>query len=616
MGVFHVSLVAFLLPLLAPGAGLTLPLGIPPAPEDPVMQQIAPPECLAYLTWAGTTRPDPKSTNQTEQLLAEEEVHQFGAAILKTIEQAVAKNVEPNGPQAVELARDATFWAKTVLTHPVAIYVSKFVPGDTPDIRAGAIADLGTAAAKIGAKLEEDQRMAPPGVVEKAEIGGLKCFRLHLPSKGPLVAWAIKGNYLAIGVGEGELEALLNRIGHQPPDWLQAIAKQLPVPRRSMVIYVNTKAILAQFGSLGDPQVMRALSALGVDRITAAISVSGFDAEGMVSKMLLAMNGPPEGIFKLLEVPPLTPGDLAPIPADSTIAAAARLDAEKIFATVASLVGQIAPDKGDAFRQGQKQVEAVTGIQIQNDLLKPLGDKVCLYASPSEGAGAFLGVTLVLSVRDAKHLAETHQHLLAVAQAALAQVGGKKPKIEKTQFAGHDLYYLSVPEPSFLVSPSWCLTDKELVIALFPQGVKGYLGRPNDALSLAKVPEVAAVFAAGTTPLKLVYQDTPTLVKICYPWLQLAARPALAELTNKGLEFDISTLPSLGILLKHLRGSVTTVQRTSAGIEIDSRYTLPLPNVAAGPVVAAGLLLPAIQSARSKASQMQSMTEKGMQNAN
>jgi hypothetical protein len=155
-----------------------------------------------------------------------------------------------------------------------------------------------------------------------------------------------------------------------------------------------------------------------------------------------------------------------------------------------------------------------------------------------------------------------------------------------------------VPDQSFLVSPSWCLTDKQLVIALYPQGVKAYLGRAKDAPSLARAPAVAAAFAAGKAPSKIVYQDTPALVRTFYPALQLMTRFVQAQLVSMGLEFDFSTLPSVGTLLKHSRASVTTVARTSAGVEIDSRYTVPLPNVGAAPAVAAAVLLPAIQRVR------------------
>ena len=59
------------------GGQIGLPLGLPPLAEDPVLANIAPEECLVYFSWSGVAEPDPKSKNQTEQLLAEPEVQQF-----------------------------------------------------------------------------------------------------------------------------------------------------------------------------------------------------------------------------------------------------------------------------------------------------------------------------------------------------------------------------------------------------------------------------------------------------------------------------------------------------------------------------------------------------------
>ena len=35
------------------GGGWTLPLGLPPAPEDPAVARMAPEKCLFYASWAG-----------------------------------------------------------------------------------------------------------------------------------------------------------------------------------------------------------------------------------------------------------------------------------------------------------------------------------------------------------------------------------------------------------------------------------------------------------------------------------------------------------------------------------------------------------------------------------
>ena len=63
--------------LTVTGGGLGPPLGIPPAAQDPVMERVAPEQCLFYASWAGVAKADPKSRNQTEQLVAEPEVKNF-----------------------------------------------------------------------------------------------------------------------------------------------------------------------------------------------------------------------------------------------------------------------------------------------------------------------------------------------------------------------------------------------------------------------------------------------------------------------------------------------------------------------------------------------------------
>lgn len=63
------------------GAAPGLPLGLPPAEENPLMARVAPDQCIAYLSWASSTTPDPENKNQTERLLAEPEVPQFVAGL-------------------------------------------------------------------------------------------------------------------------------------------------------------------------------------------------------------------------------------------------------------------------------------------------------------------------------------------------------------------------------------------------------------------------------------------------------------------------------------------------------------------------------------------------------
>ncbi len=159
------------------GGGAGLPLSLPPLPEDPVLARIAPAECLVYTSWSGTALADAKSTNQTEQLLAEPEVRDMFAQI----ERAITSGIEKNGPpQQRAIALDVVRWGKKALTRPMAAFVTSVAIGPHgPDIRGGLVLNAGDDAAELKATLEKYQA-AMPQPPEKVEIGGVSCYRIVL----------------------------------------------------------------------------------------------------------------------------------------------------------------------------------------------------------------------------------------------------------------------------------------------------------------------------------------------------------------------------------------------------------------------------------------------------
>src|SRR5271166_5968144 len=108
--------------LLTFGGG-GLPLSLPPLPEDPVMASVAPNECLWYLSWSGSAKADSASKNQTEQLLAEEEVQRFGSELERRIVAAIREH--SRGPEAIA-AQEVPKLVKAALTRPAALFVADF----------------------------------------------------------------------------------------------------------------------------------------------------------------------------------------------------------------------------------------------------------------------------------------------------------------------------------------------------------------------------------------------------------------------------------------------------------------------------------------------------------
>ena len=593
--------------LLSLFGGFGLPLGIPPAAEDPLMYKVAPEECLFYTTWAGMAAPDPNSANQTEQLLAEPEVQHLIGELERRVREGIRTMAEENeGPEAAALAEQLIGWGKTALTSPAAIFVEdvKINPGGPPEIRAGALVRVGEQGPAIKAKLVEYQTAFLRDAVTPVEIAGDTWYRIQPPEPGaPSITWGVRFSYFIVGIGDGSAEGIMQRARTEMPEWLSRVREQIPVPRTSTLTYINLAKIIEMARPFAGPRGEAIIEALGLGNVTALSSVTGLDGEGFVSRVLLGIEGEPAGIFELVSDKPLTPEDLAAIPADSTVALAARIDGDAIFETILSVAEKIEPQARQQAEMGLGQMQQALGIDLRADVLKPLGDTWCIYNSPSEGGLVITGLTAVVSLRDAERFAATHEKLLAMAQGMLSQQRGPRggPEIREVEFAGRTIYVFDAGEEEFPLAPSWCLTDGELVAAPFPQNVKAFLSRGMQHRSLAEVPQVAAMFEEGTGPVVLTYYDTKALFELFYPMVPMMGQAISTQLKREGIDFDVSLIPSAGAIGRHLLPGVGAVRRTPAGIEMVSRQTLPGGNVVATAPVSVAILLPAVQSARGAA---------------
>ena len=73
---------------------LVLAVGLSPAGASSDKLELAyvvPEQCVSLLTWNGWKTPDPKSTNRTERLLAEESLKDFADQLNAEIEKLVGK---------------------------------------------------------------------------------------------------------------------------------------------------------------------------------------------------------------------------------------------------------------------------------------------------------------------------------------------------------------------------------------------------------------------------------------------------------------------------------------------------------------------------------------------
>ena len=594
------------------GGGVGMPLGIPPAAEDPAMARVAPKECLFYLTWSGMAAPDPQSSNQTEQLLAEKEVQQS----LKLLEDQIVAGLRAESaadPQAAAMIDDVRAAAKAVLTSPTAIFISKIelAKNGPPDVHGGAVVNLGQQAPEIAKALEriESQLL---GHAAKSEPGN---SWHHLPlgpndpkaDRGGSLQWTVRERYLIIGLGDGEAESIAARAWQDPPEWLQQLRRRLTVPRPANLIYVNVAELL-KLGGDSEPDFMRIIDGLGLAHVKSFASITGLDDTGCVTRAHLAFTGepkvvtdpseggatrthieftgPPKGLLSVFKAEPLTRSQLKAIPSDAAFAVAARLDAAKLYKELVETTGRIDPRAQQELLGGVGEFEKQMKVKLYADLLQSLGDTWRIYASPSEGNLVFTGLTAVVDIRDHNRLVATNAKIVlgslmsGMAGAVKGQGGRPQPVVRRIK-CGEQIIFNLIQTGDFMpFSPSWCITDNEMVFALYPQNVKAYLERAQDsgAASLADVVAVNSQVEENK-PMAVSYLDTPAAFKLAYPIVQVFSAIASSELGRNGPMLDSTLLPPAPSIGRHLRPSVTTVSRAEDGVVVESHETLPIGGV-------------------------------------
>lgn len=574
----------FTLLLILGGGGLGLPVATPPLPPDPVVERAAPDDCLAFFGWSGTAKADPQSGNATERLVAEPEVQAFLQHVEAVVTSALRQS-RTDSAEAAVVADAAPRLVKALLLNPASLYVADVaMRQDGVDVRAGLVVNTGNDAQAIELAIRKLEglllRNLPRELkVEELTIEGVRLRKIPSPPQAPEVLWGFKDSLLLVVVGQDEAAPLIKRLSSaaSPAGWLETLRRDLPVDRPGMTTYVNVPRILAVAApALGDagPEAALVLFMLGVSDVQSITAVQGLDATGTVSKMLVKLNGEPRGVFMAVSNKPLTAADLKPIPRDANVALALRLDLAKLYAEALRTVDRIDPDSRREFTRGLERAEQELGLNLQKDLLEPLGDTWMMYHAAGEGGALLTSLTAVGSVRDGKRLQATIDKLVALADQQLEREGSRRhPKIHQFTFADAEIRYITAPDMP--LAPAWCVKGDQVIVALYPQMIKAYLSRAADAPTLAQSPNVAPLVSGDDGPAMLSYADSRGLFRFVYSALQFALPQLSAETAQERVPFESHYWPSLAAIEPHLLPTVSSVRRTKAGILAESHGSIP-----------------------------------------
>ena len=580
------------------------------------LAHVAPEESLLFVTWNGWSASDPKSTNRTEKLFAEESLQDFLKQLDAEVTKAIDHAASQQGEEATIAAKMIPMLLKTALTHPGAIFVSGFKPADDPEIEGALVIDAGTDATQAIESLKKLIALIPkegPQSAVEEKIEGATFYRpKERGQNDPEFRIGYRASQLMIVFGKETPKSLIAKLSKpgKPAAWLTKLTTDLAVDRPSMLSHVNVEQILKTLQPiiLADPMAPKILEALGVSKVKHWSSISGLDKTGMHSNSVIVTAGEPTGLFDLLPNKPLTIDAFKKIPGTAVNANVARFDLAYLYDKVMAGIEQVDPNARQMIEAQISQIEPAIGFSFKDDLFAGLGDTWSVYVSASEPGAFFIpGLVVSASVRKQESVNKILQVFVAAAEAALASAGPQAPfTIQEFMAKGEKGYRIQLNNVPVPISPTWVLTKDQLVIGLTPQLVTAHLGAVAKA-TMADNEHVKAAFKWSPKPLVVSYSDPKPTVQTIYTLINSFGPLLTGQLAQQGINFNLPPLPPFADIEQHLAPSVSTIARTDNGWRTESHGVLPsFTQVGpAGAGVAVALLLPGVQQAREAARRSQ-----------
>ncbi len=437
---------------------------------------------------------------------------------------------------------------------------------------------------------------------------------------GPMgpIGIAFDDDLLWLSMGEGDRVSMDIAHGDLPKGIVPAMSGRMDIGGLVNLFAPDLANTIAQDPAMAFNPMM---AFIGPDAPVIEFGVGfGNDQMHMTSRMIDAkLNsqalGMTTGIF-------FDKNDFKRVPKDAVRVTAIQTSISTVLSMFEAAMEEIGSDEYAEFTEE-------LGVDLIQDILGNMGDKMMYYQSESTGGGGLLSAVLLVDLKNAQGFHNAHGTLInRLNELARSEADGYI-RVQNWQASGIDSFTFTTPGLPIPFEPSWAINENTLILALSPSGLEGAISQIQQGSSqsvvnnrsfkesiLARMPDGKAYSVS--------YYDADRLAKKGYGMTSLLTS-ALANAVRSPSHHDRvvgSLMPSYSEFIEGIESSSTVSWWD--GDDFRTHYIgddSMLVQISTGlgsvadvqgvivPALAGGVLLPALGKARERANELEASTQ-------
>jgi len=592
------------------------------APKD--LASLFPKDTLVYGYSAGADASEVMAKDTSfGRLMAEPEVRRFTATVFRAIDELIRKESRGEGVPS-EMIDGAIRVLDALWSRPAALGVIDFEVGPAgPRIDAALVCHVGKDAEKLADDINTLIRMmgAPAQPIEFAG----KTLTIPDPNEEMVrPMFGAVGEYFVIVHGERSAE-VIQRIETGGPsltenDSLMACRRRIAGDEktRSMAMFINMDRLSAKLKALAldmaGPEranvekVCAVLQSLGLENLSGIAWESHYRKDGCYDALYFHTPGGGRGLLSP-GARAITEDDLKLIPKNARWASAANVNLADALRALLTHAKSIDPQVAQQVDGVESVVTGVVGVPPV-EFLELFGDTFVIYDTPNSGGIWFTGAVAIIESSDAD---KAEKHVLQTIRSIASMIAGEVALDVRSQEHGrYTIQFVNVAGQPMPFAPAWARRDGRIIMALYPQMVASTLDRLDEGdlrntSILANEDFDKARGVLGDLGTSFTYTNTREGVQALYPLALMVGQMGAAMAQGEGVNIDISAMPSLRTLEKHIHGQTQFTQCDSDGTLISGYGSIPFGVNSMAPAsltlapMATAFLVPAMSESRGAA---------------